>query len=386
MRVASADVYSIRPNCIVAYSTYEGFSDKLARPDMLKHDLSKEANKTKGKLSDNSIRRLRYAINLLNFVSPDVPTANVSNGKIYPFRLNFITLTLPARQAERACELFDSKSPHSDEMIKRHALNGFLNATQKKYGKYSYVWKAEVQANGNIHFHLTTNCYMDYSVLRNYWNAQLYKFGYIDKYRQAQKEWHGECFRPRPWLFATWPEKKQYKAWEFGEFTNWSSPNSTDVHAVKKVNSLAAYIVDYMCKKEGGKREILGKIWGCSKNLSYNNKFHFTNHALTSTEMNIFNDIMSANSKQFDFFTIYFWEETTLMEALPPRLMSEFEQWRKDTYNFNIKDNDNSTQQRVRFSDTRLQSELSRFRTTEPTTGPANSNNAREQLSISFDN
>ena len=84
---------------------------------------------------------------------------------------------------------------------------------------------------------------------------------------------HAKGFRPRPELFETWSLEQQGKAYDNGMRTNWTNPNTTDIHSVERINDLAAYLIKYMSKKEEGKREIKGKIWGCSQNLSYNNKF-----------------------------------------------------------------------------------------------------------------
>ena len=56
--------------------------------------------------------------------------------------MKFITLTLSDVQA------------HTDDSIKEHMLQPFLYWLQRYYN-CSYVWKAETQINGNIHFHIT---------------------------------------------------------------------------------------------------------------------------------------------------------------------------------------------------------------------------------------
>ena len=267
------EIIQFRPRSIVIYPYYERtkskayYREKNARLRAIselttKHDLTKESNKTKGRLSDLSIRRLRYAIQLLAKSSPWQFIQNETIKEGYQFKLGFLTLTLPCAQGSI-----------SDETIKRTALMPFITALQKKFGKFSYVWKAETQDNGNIHFHLTINAWIHYSSLRYYWNRRLAALGYIDEYRREQMAFHAKGFRPRPELFETWSLEQQGKAYDNGMRTNWTNPNTTDIHSVERINDLAAYLIKYMSKKEEGKREIKGKIWGCSQNLSYNNKF-----------------------------------------------------------------------------------------------------------------
>ena len=38
------------------------------------------------------------------------------------------------------------------------------------------------------------------------------------------------------------------KRFEYGKKTNWSDPNTTDIHSVYKINNLAAYLSKYMAK------------------------------------------------------------------------------------------------------------------------------------------
>ena len=57
-------------------------------------------------------------------------------------KLNFIHLTIP------------SQGTKSDKFIKL-ILNRFILYAYRKTGLRSYVWKAEPQARGEIHFHIT---------------------------------------------------------------------------------------------------------------------------------------------------------------------------------------------------------------------------------------
>jgi hypothetical protein len=148
--------------------------------------------------------------------------------KTFPFKINFITLTLSSVQV------------HCDKFIKEKLLEPFLRWLLKK-GATGYVWKAEVQVNGNIHFHITTNIYIHYSEIRNKWNGLQYNTGYLKPFFD-----------------------------KFGHF----DPNSTDVKSVKNVSKAFDYICKYITKVEDGKRLICGHRFGYSRNLA-NNKFIF---------------------------------------------------------------------------------------------------------------
>ena len=112
-------------------------------------------NTHEGYLSAKAVKRLRTAINWL-CVSSDWQKIKSHFGKgIFYFKINFITLTLPFSQLEI-----------SDQEIKRELLNPFLQLLRNRYNFDSYVWKAEAQKNGNIHFHITSNTYIPHEELR----------------------------------------------------------------------------------------------------------------------------------------------------------------------------------------------------------------------------
>ena len=46
-----------------------------------------------------------------------------------------------------------------------------------------YVWKAELQKNQNIHFHLTTNIFIHHATIRTLWNNCINRLGYISEYQ-----------------------------------------------------------------------------------------------------------------------------------------------------------------------------------------------------------
>lgn len=133
----------------------------------------------------------------------------------------FVTLTLSYKQF------------HSDNLIKRKLLTPFLQYAVKSWGVVNYVWRAEPQKNGNIHFHLLFDRFVDWMLIRDKWNALQNRLEYIDAFEQK----HGH-----------------------------RNPNSTDVHALRKVKNVAAYICKYM-SKEDSCRKIEGRLWGCSSLL-----------------------------------------------------------------------------------------------------------------------
>jgi len=172
-------------------------------------------------LSQNSKRKLRQRIAWLlyhhtsKFNNISQRTAQLRNNTA------FITLTLAAKQA------------HTDQEIKLKLLNQFLTELRKNYGKVRYVWKAEKQKNGNIHFHIVVNKYVSHVLVREMWNRIQDKLDYVKKYQLKGKG---------------------------------AMPPSTEVVGLRRVKNVYKYMVKYMCKGDE-KHSIAGRAWGCSDEL-----------------------------------------------------------------------------------------------------------------------
>lgn len=201
-------------------------------------------------------KKIKHSINLLLAIAKWKIAIDYKTNSEYRFKVNFITLTLPAAQGH-----------HSDKSIKKEVLDVWLKSAKRIFKLGSYVWRAERQQNGNLHFHLITDTFIPYDRLRDSWNKRLNRLGYIDEFEKKNGHRH---------------------------------PNSTDVHAVKKIKNLAAYVCKYMSKGQLTPQECIaqapwasprvllkpkknapkfkrlmtiedqridGKVWDCSSNL-----------------------------------------------------------------------------------------------------------------------
>ena len=166
----------------------------------------------------------------------------------------FVTLTLPAYQN------------HTDQEIKRKALKPFVQQLQRKHFVRNYLWVAETQKNGNIHFHLVVDRQIDHRKLRNLWNTYMNDLGYIEDYRDGQLYTHRNGFNYRSELEQNWPKESQFLAYKTGMAEDWSNPNTTDIKKIQHVRNLPSYLTKYVTKSDGS-RPIEGRLWGCSDSL-----------------------------------------------------------------------------------------------------------------------
>lgn len=163
------------------------------------------------------------------FLAKPKKLPNSRAGKKRSFKLNFITLTLSSDQV------------HTDQEIKRRCLHPFLVQARRKFKVALYLWKAEKQKNGRIHFHFITDKYIPWCELRNVWNKHQQTLGYVTRYREDQQLWHRDGFKYNTKYAPRWDYAAQEKAYQEGLRTDWDNPNSVDIHATRHIINLKAY-------------------------------------------------------------------------------------------------------------------------------------------------
>jgi hypothetical protein len=133
----------------------------------------------------------------------------------------FITLTLSSAQR------------HNDKDIKRNMLDRFITKIKNNTDCLNVFWRAEVQKNNNIHFHLITDTFIEFDKIRKYWNDIQEEHGYIEPF--------------------------------FNKFQH-RNPPSIHVKSISDVSNFVAYCIKYATKEAEG-RKIEGKLWGMSDNI-----------------------------------------------------------------------------------------------------------------------
>jgi hypothetical protein len=164
----------------------------------------------------------------------------------------------------------------------KNIVSPMLNYLRKHYKLNNYIWRAEKQKNGNIHYHLITDVFIPHWDLRKKWNQYLQNLGYITRYAEAQYLWHKNGFTPHEDMLSTWPLAAQYNAYCRGFSENWNEPNSTDIHCTKRIKNLKKYLCKYLTKNDNALltedevssssvRNILtidNRLWACSEAIS----------------------------------------------------------------------------------------------------------------------
>lgn len=217
-------------------------------------------------MSKKARTRLQNSINWLTACSSKRKVSIDGGKSVFYFKIGFVTLTLP-------CEQFHS---HAD--IKSKCLNRFLTDLRRFHNVNNYVWKAELQDNGNVHFHLTIDKFIHYMQIRKLWNNAISKLGYVQAYAKKFQNMNLEEYTAYRRKNSNTSAERIGKAYAYGVSTNWQSPNTTDVKNVRNVQDLAAYLSKYLSKPLLGKKANeaqkasaaawSGRTWFCSTSLS----------------------------------------------------------------------------------------------------------------------
>jgi hypothetical protein len=209
---------SVSPTaCHHYYVPVDGFKPSRAHTTNAIH---LEDNQHDGIVSCKGRKRLEKSLAWLIYYSKPKKVTDMETKKTFTFNINFITLTI------------SSKQMHSDKEITKVCLGSFLDKCRKMVGLKNYIWRAEAQANGNIHFHLVTDTYIHYNDIRKWWNQSQELLGYVTEF---SKKYHH------------------------------FNPNSVDVHSVKHIQRICSYLGKYMTKERafqciGELRRIKGEV------------------------------------------------------------------------------------------------------------------------------
>ncbi|MDR0567460.1 MAG: hypothetical protein LBG47_10590 [Prevotellaceae bacterium] len=243
--------YSLSPNTLTLFQQPEGIG-YAGRTSAGFKNLSQTGDNA-GELSPHARIRLKRAIRYMLYITrsktiqgrdilakTSADTIEYERGDLkrtpVAYKLTFVTLTLPSPQQ------------HSDLTIKSLALNQFLTEAKTLWHMDLYVWKAEKQRNGNIHFHILSNRYIPHLQLRSTWNRIINKppLQYVDTYSRRMQAHFSSGFKPFDGDHRSL--SAQRKAYEVNKANGWTQPNSTDVHALYKVANVEAYISKYIAK------------------------------------------------------------------------------------------------------------------------------------------
>lgn len=233
--------------------------------------------------------------------------------------LKFITLTLASEQQ------------HEDRVIKFELLNQFLTELRTKFSMHHYIWKAEKQKNGNIHFHIIVDVYIKYSQIREIWNRIQNKLGYVDRFKNNIVALGFDHYVARAMENNSSLTLSQCRArWRKGQETNWENPPSTEIRQVEKVRKIGAYFAKYFSKPTSLDPGF-GRIWFASRELTQDIQIR---KLMCSEDQELFSNLVKYfpdRFKQYDYCSAVYINFTLIEKRLNSELIrfaaSEFDKF-----------------------------------------------------------
>lgn len=282
-RSKSIIAYKSSLNSLQGYSTHSGTSRiDFARSSAFNDNASKLISREKytGVMTAGARKRIQKSVSLLIQSSPRKFIYNpVIKRNVY-HHLSFVTLTLP-----------DVEKSKDAPFCHKNLLQPMLRILRNKYGMKSYVWKCELQRNGSVHYHITTELFIVHTSLRNEWNNITRRHGMLDDFEKR----HGH-----------------------------DNPNSTDIHSVDNIRDLEAYLLKYISKETQNEVSLKAKVWDCSKNLK--EAKYFVTDLQSDVHESILKEIDSGQCKVVatDFCFILKFSTTDYYLSFPQHVIDQY--------------------------------------------------------------
>ena len=280
----------INPTSFITYPVFEHQSHKRNRTSFKSLNETKEKQSYKGEMNSKSKSKIIRCVNVLYDISNEKKFWNERKKKWNKFRLNFITLTLSSAQMQI-----------EDKLIKKECLEWWLSLARRKFGMKHYVWKAERQKNGNIHFHITTNIFIGVQELRDSWNRAQERIGFLDLFENK---------------------------------FNHRNPNSTDIKIVRNSKDLGIYIGKYISKELKKEDRISGKLWDCSKSLKSVKSCSVELFDNIEDEFNVILERFEFKKIEKDYIDIFVSEKFRIKEILTKKLHNEYSEYLQKVRNY----------------------------------------------------
>ena len=298
----SDHIIKINPKYAVSYWKY-----RYAEP-YRRNALSERKKGDRFTLSKQAKKSMNNCFAWLQIISEPKLVFSVREKKEFWFNLSFIDLTLPSVQV------------HSDEYIKKHMLSPFLKWLERSWSVHSYIWKAETQNNGNIHFHLTTDKFIHWKSIRAKWNRLCSAHGYCKVYQDGSNDKGDSATKIKAVINPnkismyvasyctkkdTFKSTKHYKPYKNEMYISESCEVNNHYYMkeiYRQVQCSDGTIREY-------KRKINGRIWNASYNLNVESAWLSHEHEPYKEMINLLNDSSIVTTLEHDFAKVHLFNE-----------------------------------------------------------------------------
>lgn len=260
---------SSKPNKIVLFNEVSYYGKIYKKPDdrVLSQEKKTVERKFHGfKISAAAQKNLVDKVHWLYNLAKSRYVKTYNGKEIFNFKINFVTLTLPSTQV------------HPTSQITNECFNQFLTEIRQRTKLENYVWRLEFQQNGNVHYHIISDTYLDYFFVQKIWNRIINKLGYVDAFQKKMQgltlnSYFSKYGAGNLDLFPNFA-----KRYAKGVSEKWSNPPSVDVKNCTSEKHIGSYISKYFSKSKDNnpvqnsldnEENSFGlRLWFCSRSLS----------------------------------------------------------------------------------------------------------------------
>lgn len=245
-------------------------------------------------------------------------TVRNSNGKYVAHLTTFITLTLPAEQI------------HTDPEITKHILGKFLDKSRKIGLLKNYVWRAEKQTNKNIHYHILTDTFANFSLFQKLWFLACREFDYLNRYTSKFSKMNFEDYKNQNFNHGK-DIKKIANAYALGVRNQWRKPPSIHVTYITNISGVARYVSKYISKNENENSNIVtGRTWGASQSITKSVSNLCKDFELSKYWYQLGAELMNCKILLHDYFSVVLFKITSLFAWFPESKEMVFNLLRKE--------------------------------------------------------
>lgn len=273
-------------------------------------------------ISKKASNRIKEKISWLYQLSKNQTITTSKNKVITSFKMNFITLTLPSVQV------------HKTEELTKKCLSQFIQECQQNLGLKNYVWRLEFQKNGNAHYHIATDTFIEYWQCRKIWNRVLNKLGYIDAYKHKMSQYDFKSYYKEFHKEGTEDYQLLFQRYSAGCQTNWEQPNTVDCRNVASAKNIAYYISKYITKKPNEQKNTIAedregtnsniRLWFCSQKLSKLSKIEVFLDEVNELTDNILEFVNIKKEIVFDYCKIQYFNFSEQINSMKFNLSQLF--------------------------------------------------------------
>lgn len=250
-------------------------------------------------VSNATMKKIKTASRVLSYASKLRKVRN-SKGVYINHLCMFITLTLPYQQT------------HPDSEITKKILGTFFDKCRKIGILENYVWRAEKQINGNIHYHILTDSFVNYSMIYKIWLISLERLNYVSQYK---KKFGSMCFSDYKNLAHNKNIDliKLSDRYAKGVRDGWKFPPCVETDYCNDISQVSSYIAKYTAKVSSDDNIVTGRVWSCSTSVSESVKSFKGDKEFNMFWYNVGFSMMKRKVIEFDYFSMVDFKFTSLI-------------------------------------------------------------------------